>query len=133
MEEINKNPDGTFMDAEQIASDIITTKIQDHKTIDWIYNNYTDKDRKQPVYADGTPMEINFDAFEQSQFGRWIRNSYGLWDPANPYTGPNPVLKDGYTRTNGIIDDPRFPDNYSGFVMEMLVEKIRGIVRSLSK
>jgi len=47
-------------------------------------------------------------------FGRWIRNAYGLWDRKNPYVK---LAAEG--------DDPMHPDNVSGRIMDKLVERTR--------
>jgi len=52
--------------------------------------------------------------------GMWIRNFYGLWREDNPYTkvnaGPN---------SEGIIDDPLFPDQVSQRIIEAAWRKLR--------
>lgn len=47
--------------------------------------------------------------------GMNIRNYYGLWHENNPYTKSN---GDDLQIENGVITDPRFPDNYSGRIMD---------------
>jgi hypothetical protein len=45
--------------------------------------------------------------------GRGIRNFYGLWHADNPHTGVGE-----YEVTDGIVTDPRHPDNFSQRVVE---------------
>lgn len=44
---------------------------------------------------------------------RGIRNFYGLWHADNPHTGG-----DDFEITDGIITDPRHPDNFSGRIVD---------------
>ena len=57
-----------------------------------------------------TKTGFNPYAHEYIAFGRWIRNSYGMWDPQNPYTS-----------SEAGTDDIKHPDNMSGEVLERLM------------
>lgn len=54
-------------------------------------------------------------------WGMHIRNNYRLWDTDNPHTkadaGPN---------DEGIIDDPLFPDQVSGRILQLLWDAVHG-------
>ncbi|RUW56373.1 hypothetical protein [Mesorhizobium sp. M8A.F.Ca.ET.021.01.1.1] len=45
--------------------------------------------------------------------GTSIRNEFGLWDPANPYT-----KHDAAPNAQGVIDDPLFPDQVSHEILK---------------
>lgn len=78
-----------FLDKERIADDLL--------------NNLTDEDKKAFAH---TPKN-NIIRYHLN-FGMWIRNTYSMWDPNNPYTDPNDP------------EGPTHPDQYSYAVMELL-------------
>jgi hypothetical protein len=54
-----------------------------------------------------------------SHLGMIIRNTYGLWEPENPYTNINSEPNEA-----GFIDDPRHPDAVSQWILERMWERI---------
>lgn len=70
MNEIQKNPDGTYMSLEQMVQDMLEMLPDD-----------------EAEYLK-TVEEEKLIMFHNS-VGRSIRNEYGLWDKENPYTDCN--------------------------------------------
>lgn len=68
----------TFLTEEQIISDLLLVKLaeQDKREI------------KKTAEADLIMYHHGF--------GRWIRNTYGLWDPKNPYVDFNDPMGDNH-------------------------------------
>lgn len=57
--------------------------------------------------------------------GRWLRNTYGFWEEANPLT----EIRDSHLeKVDGIISDPRHPDNLSGKLVEEIFRSIKETV-----
>lgn len=75
---------------------------------------------RMPIDADGKFEE---DAPEHAGclmfFGMTIRNHYKLWDANNPHT-----KIDNLEITNGIITDPKHPDNVSGRIIHRVKKEI---------
>jgi hypothetical protein len=82
------NPGGSFMNEDQIFSDLIQNRLEG-EIINLLKHNFdpplNEQDAKM-VKETG----FNPNLFARSQFGMWIRNSYGLWSPDNPYTNEDP-------------------------------------------
>ena len=57
-------------------------------------------------------------------FGRWIRNSYGLWESTNPFTDIS---------ENVAMDSDEHPDNYSGLIIEAFHKSISEKMKSIQK
>lgn len=113
-----RNPDDGFMDRDQILHHLFTTGVIDPASRDLIRNNFEHPpgDEADAARAFG----LNIGAFERDSFGRWIRNSYGLWDPQNPH-----VVRDPEPNPDGVIDHPLFPDNFSGSIIDDFVSLLR--------
>jgi hypothetical protein len=60
--------------------------------------------------------------YGRTMVGRQIRNTYGLWEKGNPY-----VDLDAAPNAEGIVDDPKFPDNLSGKIVEAVCEYFHGV------
>jgi hypothetical protein len=107
----NLNPDGSFMNADQIFEHFISDKVEkSSETKEMLATDF------EPPKEASREEDMSY-LFGKQQFGRWLRNSYGLWAKDNPYTVLNPK-----PNSQGIIDDPLFPDNYSGVIVNRITE-----------
>lgn len=123
MSDFNLNKDGSFMSEGEIVDDIIAnrTETKMRRIIGYNFDPPLSEDEKDAVRKTG----FNAYAYLRVEFGRWIRNSYGLWDKANPYTVPDPE-----PNADGVIDHPRHPDNITGRIIDELVRRLRMLPRS---
>jgi hypothetical protein len=109
----NLNADGSFMTEDQIVEDILEKRIDDDvRRI--LKDNFN-----PPLTEDEKLLGFNPYAFAQSSFGRWIRNSYGLWSMDNPHVVLNPS-----PNKIGVVDHPMFPDNLAGRIIDKLVQRL---------
>lgn len=103
---------GTFLNEDEIVADIIknvrAVGAEAHWTDPWSF--------KSPFIGRGPDM-IDNDAPEHAGclmfVGMHIRNHYGLWHPDCPIT-----KHEDLEVTDGIITDPRHPDNVSARIIE---------------
>jgi len=75
-----------------------------------IINNRAEKEVLLDLFSDKNELE---NIFGQIEFGRWIRNAYGLWLDIHPVT---------------VLDDARhdlFPDQYAGQVMDKIKDRVK--------
>ncbi|QIG71664.1 hypothetical protein EVB94_193 [Rhizobium phage RHph_TM40] len=105
--------DGSYYSSEEIFQDI-------HTNIDTsdegsFLLKYLERGFEPP--ADATSETKYEYHLAKIGFGRWIRNSYGLWQEDNPHVILNPSPND-----EGIIDHPLFPDNLSGTIIDRLIQ-----------
>lgn len=100
------------MSADQIVADLLSKEFDD-ETKEGILNDFHAPPGSDRYKAFGY-------AFMRGEFGRWIRNSYGLWRADNPHVEVNPP-----PNAQNIIDHPLFPDNYSGMIIERFVEAFK--------
>lgn len=118
MSDFNLNKDGSFMSEGEIVDDIIAnrTEKQMRRIIGYNFDPPLTAEEREAF------LKTRFNAyhFMRSEFGRWIRNSYGLWDKANPYTVPDPE-----PNADGVLDHPRHPDNITGRIINELVRRLR--------
>jgi hypothetical protein len=77
----------------------------------------------------GRPMPFSKDNPEPPEHAgcliwadRGIRNYYGLWHADNPHTAFG--VDDNVEITDGIITDPRHPDNFSGRVVDRVKDEL---------
>lgn len=114
--EYNLNPDNSFMSANQILADIV----QNRMSLD--LQKLLTFDFSPPVSQDERirRMNENFnpDSHARMMFGRWIRNSYGLWEATNPHTMRQ--LDESAVR-NGVDYHPCHPDSFSDEIITRLV------------
>ena len=106
------NPDGSFMSAHEIVADLLS-KTYPEDTMQAFLSDF-----KPPQGCDRDEA-IAYVFFHQS-FGRFIRNTYGLWNDKNPHIVLNPA-----PNAKGIIDHPLFPDNYSGDIMDKFIARLK--------
>jgi len=74
-----------------------------------IINNRAEKEVLLDLFSDKNELE---NIFGQIEFGRWIRNAYGLWLDIHPVT---------------VLDDARhdlFPDQYAAQVMDKIKDRV---------
>jgi hypothetical protein len=103
----NLNADGSFMTEDQIVEDILQKRIDDdmRRILKHNFNPpLTEDEELQQLKLGFSPY-----ALAQSSFGRWIRNSYGLWSMDNPHVVLNPSPNELW-----VVDHPMFPDNMAG-------------------
>lgn len=106
------NLDGSFMSSDQIVADLLSRKF-DEESANLILSGFdpmTGTDKTERMYI----------AFARDNFGRQIRNSYGLWNEMNPHVVQNPEPNE-----RGIVDHPLFPDNLSGAIMDRFIEQFK--------
>lgn len=96
------------MSADEIVADLLTKEF-DKETTRALLDDFV-----PPPDADRITA-ICFH-FAHSEFSRWIRNAYGLWDESNPH-----VLVNAPPNSEGIIDHPLFPDNFSGMIEDRFI------------
>jgi hypothetical protein len=108
----NLNLDGTFMSPEQIIEDILSNRLKgnERNLIAHNFNPPMTTEEKEFVRKTG----FNPNAYARTEFGRWIRNAYGLWDLNNPHVVLNAETNEG------LIVDPNFPDNLSGRIIDTI-------------
>jgi hypothetical protein len=107
---INRNPDGSYMDNKQILADMIANRLTDDVR-ELLKNKFAAKESDQEAIK-ATGFDPN--AFSRWELGRWIRNSYGLWNEDNPHT-MSPWVDNGSTP-----DSVFHPDNFSGAIIDRL-------------
>lgn len=114
------NPDGTFMSAEQIADDVVMQLRATKAASEFAGSDSDGPDGIELIRRDFDVGETPFSAFAKSEFLRSIRNTYGMWDAANPHATLNPP-----PNSANVIDDPAFPDNLSATVFELIRERLK--------
>ena len=97
-----------YLDQNEIFEDIVS-KLTDLETKHLLASNFT----PNPYGSKTEKLSI---IMQRSSFGRWLRNSYDLWNVDNPHTQINVP-----PNSDGIIDNPLFPDNYSEVIIQKLV------------
>lgn len=109
------NKDGSYMNEDEILANMIANSSLsfDQETIAIIRNDFKPLPDMDNYHAIGC-------VFMFSEFGRWLRNSYGLWAADNPHTLLNPEPND-----QNIIDHPLFPDNFSGRIMDRFITHLK--------
>jgi hypothetical protein len=85
---------------------------------DEMYSKLDDQSRSAILEIEDPEEMIQF----HHGVGTGIRNTYGLWERDNPYTVINPEPNE-----EGVIDDPRFPDQVSHDVLVRLWHHVHGI------
>lgn len=101
-----RNADGSYMSEDQILVHL-HTNTTDKSTIDWL---------KRKMAPESGESEF-FNNYQRGAFSRFIRNSYGMWHVDNPHVAVN----DPVNNFEGVITDPRFPDNLSATIVDRLV------------
>lgn len=100
----NRSPDGSFMDFDEIVSDVIANRLSD--------------DSKAQIVE-------GLDGFTRHhQFGQWIRNAYGLWAEDNPLRALWDAERPAYCG-DGCDASPHHPDNYSARIVDAIEAKLR--------
>jgi hypothetical protein len=111
-ENINRNADGSYMDANEIVRDILHNRLEeDSKNL--LKNKFIEQDPEMLEMSKETGLDTG--VFAKMEFGRWIRNSYGLWNEDNPYT----MVK--WTEYGQTPDSMFHPDNFSHEIIERLI------------
>ena len=115
-----RNSDGSYMNEDEIVQDIIDAlKGNPGSELEGLLKSGF---KTEPSEFDlTTPPFSNFlDTYAKISFGRYLRNTYGLWQEDNPHVCINPD-----PNADGIIDHPRHPDNLSGTIIDRLIEYYR--------
>lgn len=74
-------------------------------------------ERNKNLRKEYNSLTTNFDRIQyRIMYGRWLRNHYLLWNDNNPYT----IIKYNKTKT---MDSPYHPDNFSGYIMDVVLGK----------
>lgn len=107
------------MNADEIIADIVLNRLSDSDTVKLVQDGFqpevTEEDRLQVIKTGFNPA-----AYAKVAFGRWIRNSYGLWAEDNPHTLAHPQMTED-------PDCPYHPDNLSGDILEEVIRRVRNI------
>lgn len=120
---------GSYLDEHGIVADIVRRVTADAEAVkrwmdpwSWKIPAWGDKpmpfSRPQPE----PPKHAGCLAFA----GMSIRNFYGLWHASNPHTafGTDEDLE----TTDGIVTDPRHPDNVSGRIIDRVKAELKKLV-----
>jgi hypothetical protein len=103
---------GSYLDEDAMVADVVRRVSDDQIAL----NRWLDPYSWKFPYL-GRPIPFGPKEPEHTgcliHAGRGIRNFYGLWHADNPHTGGN-----DYEITDGIVTDPRHPDNFSQRVVE---------------
>lgn len=111
------NADGTYMDESQILADL-PRRVTDDADLALMRRNFVARlDADMTRKARSLGMDVG--ATVRSQFGRWIRNSYGMWHESNPH------WMEGRPSADGVMRDTRHPDNASGRIIEAFVAQLQ--------
>jgi len=115
---------GSYLDEDGIVADIIKRVTADTVAIKrWL--------DPQSWYMPNVKFSLGDLAMDQLPEGAGslmfapmaIRNFYGLWHASNPHTAFG--LDDDVEITDGIVTDPRHPDNFSGRVIRLVMEELK--------
>jgi hypothetical protein len=111
---------GSYLDEDGIVADVIKRVSADSVALERWLDPWS---WKFPYL--GRPMPFVQREQEPEHTGclmfadRGIRNFYGLWHANNPHTGG-----DEFEITDGVVTDPRHPDNFSGRVIERVRDEL---------
>lgn len=122
---------GSYLDEDGIVADVLKRVSADAVALkhwldpvswtipnNWVtrrYRPFQPAQKEQPAHA-GCLMFA----------GMSIRNFYGLWHASNPHTAFG--LEDDVQIEDGIITDPRYPDNMSGRIIDRVKTELKKLV-----
>jgi len=118
---------GSYLDEDGIVADVLNRVKADAVAI----KRWLDPESwKMPNYIRRTRSEIPEHAGCLMFAGMSIRNFYGLWHADNPHTVFD--VEDGVQIEDGIITDPRHPDNMSGRIIDRVKAELKKLAAQMS-
>lgn len=108
------NQDGSYMSPDEIFNNLTVTII-DGPTQRAFASGFT----PHPEADLNERMAVTYG---RSMIGMQIRNSFGMWHRANPQFHIDPEPSD-----QGVVDDPLFPDNACGAIIERVSAHFKAI------
>jgi hypothetical protein len=115
---------GSYLNEDGIVADVLKRVTAEAEAVKrWL----DPKSWKIPMVSDSGDADKSADTDGCLVFaGMSIRNFYGLWHADHPHTAFG--LEDDVEITDGVITDPRHPDNFSGRVIDRVKAELKKLV-----
>lgn len=115
---------GSYLDEDGIVADVLKRVSTDEVAVKrWL----DPRSWGFPLHASAETMKAQPEHAGCLMFaGMSIRNFYGLWHADNPHTAFG--LEDDVQIEDGIVTDPRHPDNMSGRIIDRVKAELKKLV-----